>query len=146
MKQNTIITIIVILLVGVVSFFGGMKYQQSQRNANFRQFGFGNGQLMKGNGQFGGAMIKSGFRPVAGEIISVDDNSVTIKLPDGSSKIVILSSKTEINTATKGDKSQLKVGEQIAAFGSENSDGSVTAQNIQLNPNLKIMPEQPTQK
>lgn len=36
-------------------------------------------------------------------------------------------------TAT-GSASDITVGQNVVAFGSANSDGSVTAQNIQLNP------------
>lgn len=58
-------------------------------------------------------------------------------MQDGSSKIVLFSDKTEINKAAEATKEDLKVGEKVAVFGTENSDGSVTAQNIQLNPQLR---------
>ncbi len=76
-------------------------------------------------------------RPISGEILSSDDKSITVKLQDGSSKIVLLSDKTQINKATSVTKLDLKSGEKVAVFGSENSDGSVTAQNIQLNPQFR---------
>ncbi len=77
---------------------------------------------------------------VLGEITSVDDKSITVKNQDGSSKIVILSDKTEINKASEAAKTDLKIGEKVSAFGTTNSDGSVTAQNIQLNPITRITP------
>jgi len=127
MKNTTIITIVLVLLVGSASFFAGMKYQQSKspRFANFQ----GNR-----NGQFQQRATGGGARPVRGEILSQDDESITVKLADGSSKIVILSTTTSINKAAEGSKDDLKVGEQVYLFGSENSDGSITAQNIQINP------------
>ena len=53
---------------------------------------------------------------------------------DGSSKIILLSDKTTINKATAGSKEDLKTGVKIAAFGTENPDGSVSASNVQINP------------
>jgi len=44
-----------------------------------------------------------------------------------------------VNKAEKARKTDLKKGDQAAIFGSENSDGSVTAQNIQLNPQFRMM-------
>jgi ribosomal protein S1 len=79
-----------------------------------------------------------GLRPVSGEIISQDDKSITVKLQDGSSRIVILSDQTEINKTSEGSKEDLKTGERITTFGTENSDGSVTAQNVQLNPQIRV--------
>jgi hypothetical protein len=74
---------------------------------------------------------------VNGEIIAADEKSITVKLQDGSSKIVLLSDKTEINKTASTTKEDLKVGEKVAAFGTENSDGSVTAQSVQLNPRFR---------
>ncbi|MCL5784682.1 MAG: DUF5666 domain-containing protein [Patescibacteria group bacterium] len=127
------VIIIAALVMGVGGFFAGMKYQQSKspagRFANFQGARNSNFQ------QRGANMIsRQGFRPVNGEIISSDDKSITVKLSDGSSKIVLLSDQTSINKSSAGTKSDLKNGEKVAVFGSDNSDGSVTAQNIQLNP------------
>ena len=81
------------------------------------------------------------FRPINGEIISSDDKSITVKLSDGSSKIVVLGTSTVINKADQATKDDLKVGEKAAVFGTENSDGSITAQNIQLNPTFRGIPQ-----
>ncbi len=129
MKNNLISTIVIVVLVGAVGFFGGMKYQESKLPQGRFAFGQRNGQTQNG--------ARQGLRPVSGEIISVDDKSITVKLKDGSSKIVILSDKTVINKTSQATKTDLKKGEQVAAFGTENSDGSLTAQNVQLNPMLR---------
>lgn len=134
MKNNNILIIIVVaILMAGSGFFAGMKYQQSKQPAFTRQF---NGQfdIRQGtrNGQSQGN--RQSFRPVNGEIISADEKSITVKMQDGGSRIVLFSEKTEINKAESGTKEDLKVGETVAVFGTENSDGSVTAQNIQLNP------------
>jgi hypothetical protein len=143
MKNKTVQAAIAIVTVGCLSFYGGMKYQQTKRPSFTNSFANGQqgrndgrnmtgaGQQFQGNGNRGDMM---GFRPVSGEIISADKNSVTVKLDDGSSKIIIISDTTTINKASQATKDELVTGEKIAVFGQQNSDGSVTANTIQMNP------------
>ena len=135
MKKNLIITIAVALAVGGVCFFAGMKYQQSKQRAFSSQLFPGAGQMA---GRQGIGAPRQGFKAVNGEIIGSDEKSITVKLQDGSSKIVIVSESTQINKAEQAGKEDLKVGEKVAVFGQENSDGSVTAQNIQISPLMQI--------
>ncbi len=128
-----IIIIVAILIVGAGMFYGGMKYQENKSFQPGGQF-LGRQGMRNGNGFPGGGLNRNGFRPISGEIITSDNTSVTVKLADGSSKIVLLTDKTSINKAATASASDLKAGETIAVFGAENTDGSVTAQNIQLNP------------
>lgn len=122
MKKNAIAMVLVAILVGGgLGFFGGMQYQKSQRPAfNTR-----------GSARGGSAFGRGG---VNGDILSIDKNTMTVKLQDGSSKIVVLSSTTTINKAAEGSVSDLSVGTRVAAFGTSNSDGSITASNVQVNP------------
>lgn len=133
MKDSKLMALVsvLIVLIGGGSFFAGMKYQQSKGPR------FGNSQGIRG-GQL--QQRSQGFRPVNGEIISVDEKSITVKLTDNSSKIILLTDTTAISKSTERTKDDLKVGEMIAAFGTENSDGSITAQNIQLNPTFRGLP------
>jgi hypothetical protein len=134
---------IIVVIVAAAGFFGGMEYQKrktpTQMFTNAGQRG-ANGQ----RGQFIQRGNMQGVRPVSGEIISQDENSITVKSEDGSSKIVILSETTTINKASQGTKEDLKTGEKVAIFGKENSDGSVTAQNVQLNPQQRMIFNGPT--
>lgn len=126
--------------------------------------GFGGGYLLRGNqiskvrpnfaGQFqgrgnlpGGNMMPGqgrGGGMVQGEIISLDDKTITVKLADGSSKIIILGDSTSYSEETSISKDVLKVGVKVGIFGTTNSDGSVTAQSVQLNPVLRMLPAQPS--
>lgn len=137
MNKSLIITILAGVAMAGIGFFAGAKYQQSQRVQFSGQFG--NGQMMlRSNGQQNGNRSFSGLRPVSGEIISADNQSITVKLQDGSSKIVILGDSTKINKASEASRADLKTGEQVSVFGTENTDGSVTAQNIQMGMMLRI--------
>jgi hypothetical protein len=108
-----------------------MKYQQVKQRNITRQF------FNQMGGKQGTGTSRLGFRLVNGEIIAADEKSITVKLQDSSSKIVIVSENTQINKAEQASKNDLKIGEKVAVFGQENYDGSVTAQNIQTNPLLR---------
>jgi hypothetical protein len=73
-----------------------------------------------------------GGGPVSGEIISVDENSITVKMEDASSKIVLLSKDTLINKSSVGSLENLIKGENVMVIGKTNSDGSVSAQTISI--------------
>ncbi len=133
MNKTIIIAIVAALALGVGGFFGGMQYQKSQttirfaQNAGVRPTGQ-SGQFYR---RFGG---QTGENVVRGQVVSTDSNSITVKLPDGSSKIIIVGSSTTFMKSTSGSLSDLKTGDTIITFGTQNSDGSVTAQNVQINP------------
>lgn len=133
MKQSNYVVIAALLiLVGAGSFYGGMKYQQSKQpsRADF--------QAMRGMRQgIPGVPRQTGTEVVRGEIISQDEGSITVKLLDDSSKIVLISENTEINKATEATIDDLTTGEQAMVLGETNSDGSVSAIQIQLNFRLR---------
>ncbi|MDP2704616.1 MAG: DUF5666 domain-containing protein [bacterium] len=155
MNKLIVIVIAVAVVVGGGAFFGGMKYAESKSPASrFSQADFQNLQNLSPEErqqrlQELGANAGAGFRGgtgggqrggggfTTGEIISKDDKSVTVKLQNGGSKIVFLSDSTEITKSTSGSINDLEVGKNISVNGTANSDGSVTAQSIQLRPNLQ---------
>jgi len=132
--KNILVTVLIAIIVGAGGFFGGMKYQQSKQSTFTRQFG--NRQGFNGTPGQGQNRMRQGGQ-VVGEIIAQDDKSITVKLSDNSSKIVLISATTTIGKMTAGSKIDLKVGERVGVFGTNNTDGSVTAQNIQLNPMVR---------
>lgn len=130
MKTNQIIlAVIIAVLVGAAGFFGGMQYQKSQRG-NMAQFGGAGRFARNGGGQ------NANMQPVRGQIISADSNSITVKMQNGSSKIVLLNGSTAITQSASATASDLQVGKQVLVLGTSNSDGSVTASNVSLNPTV----------
>ncbi|OIO13046.1 hypothetical protein COV53_04415 [Candidatus Gottesmanbacteria bacterium CG11_big_fil_rev_8_21_14_0_20_37_11] len=137
MKNNFFVIGLVSVLVGIGGFLGGMKYQESKTPvSNFnRQFQGGSGQEGRQGGQNTQGRLGGNFgRPITGDIISLDNESITVKLQDNSSKIVLLPDSTTISKTDQGSIADLKTGMKVEVFGKDNSDGSITAQNIQINP------------
>lgn len=127
MKNPIVISVVVAVIFGAAGFFGGMKYQSNQTVS----------QTSRGNGQFTGRGLggnRNGSQAISGDIINTDNNSTTIKLQDGSSKIILIGSSTVINKTATGSASDLSAGTRVVIFGTANSDGSVTASNINVNP------------
>lgn len=69
---------------------------------------------------------------LGGEIIDQDDKSITVKLPDGGSRIIFVSDSTQINQSAPATRDDLTKGTQLFVTGSENPDGSVNATRIQV--------------
>lgn len=127
--MNKTVCIVAVVAIGV-SFYGGMKYGISQaavaRAAQRQAGGFGGGR--------GGGFGNGGGAPVAGEIVDKSDKGFTVKLRDGGSKIVFTSDTTTIMKSVSGTADDLKIGQTVVVMGATNSDGSVTAQSVQLRP------------
>lgn len=124
--KNIVIVAVLLVIVGAGSFFVGSKFFPNLFGASAAT----NGRNGRG-GQFA-QRFGANSRPVSGQIISADASSFTVKLRDGSSKIVLLSDSSQINKAVSATKDDIKTGENVLVIGQTNSDGSVTAQSIQL--------------
>lgn len=130
-KKNT--KIIISLLIAIIFFAGGVAYGKTS---------FKRG--MMGGAQFGAARIglngqsaQRGIRggnAVSGEVLSKDATSVTVKLANGGSKIILTASSTAVLKTSQGSIDDLATGAFITVIGTQNADGSVTAQSIQLRP------------
>jgi hypothetical protein len=132
--MNKILLAVIGIIITTSAFYGGMKYDQNQtavaRTAARAQCGGGVG-VAGGRGLRGGG-VSEGF--ASGEVIAKDDKSITIKLRDGGSKIIFLSGSTEVTKSAQGSAQDISIGTQISTNGTANSDGSVTAQMIQIRP------------
>jgi hypothetical protein len=139
MKNMKPVIPVILILIGLgVGFFGGFEYRTYQLNKARVGFTGANGGFQRFNGALGarGNNQNGGFRggAINGSILSMDSNSITVKLNDGSTKIVVLSGSTTYSNTTSALVTDLKTGINVAVFGTPNSDGSVTATIVQLNP------------
>ncbi len=126
-----------VVLLGA-GFGGGYVFAKSQSpRGAFGTFSV-NGQTVQfagGTGARGGTFrtgANGGF--TTGEILTKDANGITIKMQDGSTKIVLVGTSAQIMKQTTGTLSDLIVGQNVMVTGSSNSDGSITAQTVSLRP------------
>jgi len=141
-QRSLIIAVAACLVVGAGAFAGGMAYGRSGSTAagarlaaNGAAFDRGNGQGFTRNGaagsRTGGRMFGGN---VVGEILKIDSQSLTVKLPDGGSRLVFLTDKTTVLKTEAAAITDLTQGTTVRVMGSANQDGSVMAQNIQIVP------------
>ena len=131
-----------VLIAGGLGFYGGVTYKKQQplmgneRGSGFTGTGAPGPRGGRGNNANGGAgrLSTNGGGFHAGEIVSKDAAGLTLKLMDGGSKIVIFTSSTHIGKMSDGTIDDLKTGTNVMVNGIVNTDGSVTATNIQLRP------------
>ena len=123
--------IVILLIVGGGAFYGGMLYGKGQGTSatSAARAAFAGRGARAGTGLAG-----AGF--ITGTIISNDGSSITLQLPSttGGSKIVLYSPTTQISKMASGTAIDLSVGASVSVTGTTNSDGSVTAQSIQIRP------------
>lgn len=132
MKNKMLIGFIVTLaVVGTGFFYGGMQYGKSQAASAVSQV-----RQQRGGGQGGqfNRAVRAGANFINGDIIAADNTSITVQDQNGGSKIIFLSGSTQISKFAAGSVSDLTVGQAVSANGTTNSDGSITAQMIQLRP------------
>lgn len=115
MRNLIIVGVLAAVIFGAGGFFAGRQFQQKPIVPMRR---FNNNQ--NGNGAV-----------VRGEILNMGDHNLTVKLPDGSSKLVLISGSTAILETVTASQSALQTGKQVTVLGNNNPDGSVTATNVQ---------------
>lgn len=133
-NKNITIGIISVVLI-IAAFFVGKSYGASHAAATapttgggFNRTGMTGGA---GGGRGGGTM---------GQVVSMDVTSITVSTPGGGSKIILYSPTTTVAKSTQGTIKDITVGSIITANGPANTDGSITANAIQIRPTGSLMP------
>jgi hypothetical protein len=122
LTQHTLVAALIGLIIGGAVGFEASQFMPSMRTQRAGQFQQG----------MGGRMMRGGF--TAGEILTKDATSLTVKGPDGSTKIVLYSPSTTVSKSAAGTIDDVAVGTNVVVTGKVNSDQSVTAENIQIRP------------
>lgn len=132
-SKQLIIFMLIVIAVGVSCFYVGTKFS----NGNKKQFPNGqsrfNGQI---NGINPGQAKNKLSAMIGGEIVKKDEQSITVKLMDGGSKTVYFATSTQVAKSVDGTLADLSAGINVMISGKTSPDGSVSAQYIQIRPNM----------
>jgi len=124
------------IIIAVVFFYGGYAYGNGRATNKVGTFAYTNGMNAGTNGGAvrvrGGSVFSGGG--ISGEILSKDDQSLTVKLGSGGSRIVFLGASTAITKSVVGTTDDLFAGLNVMVGGTQNSDGSLTATSVQIRP------------
>jgi hypothetical protein len=119
MNQERILWVVAVLLVGAAAFFGGRQMgvvagQESRTAAAagfFAQRGGGQGGQGGGRGQ-----------GLSGTVASIDGNTVSLTMNDGSTVKVSLAADGVVRHQVDGTLADVKVGERVVAIGTQSGD------------------------
>ncbi len=137
-SKLTAIVIIVAVVFAGAGFYGGIMYQKSKTPSFALRTAGGAGFAGRRTGANGASFLN-------GQVMSINGSTMTVKLMNGGSQIVILAPSTAYRKAVDGAASDLSVGNNVIVTGSANSDGSITAQGVQIRSASSTPPGMPGQ-
>jgi hypothetical protein len=128
--KNNYVTIVVAIACAVIFFFIGMAYGKGG-TTTAATAGARGAFSSSTRGGFGGrAGAGGGF--VTGQIVSVSNGTIVVQMPNGNSANVFFSSSTQVIKPQVAPVSTLTPGTMVMIGGTTNTDGSVSAQTIQI--------------
>jgi len=131
-KFLPVVIIGIAIIFALAGFAAGIEYQKRKllsKSSNTQNFPGGNGNQASINTRQRGG-LQGGM--AAGDVIAKNANSITLKMRDGSSRIVFFSDSTQITKQVAGTLDDVIIGSSVMIQGTSNSDGSITAQVISL--------------
>ena len=131
MKKYTVH--VVWLVIALIALGGGYYFGKANAGGN-SGVALSGGALGSSSRRFAGAGGASGGNFVTGQISAIDSSSITLQLSNGNSQVVFYSSSTPVVKPTTVSPSTLTAGIDVMINGTANSDGSLTAQTIQVRP------------
>jgi hypothetical protein len=132
MRWERIIWVVALVLVAGAGFYSGnivgTRAGEQNRAQAAQQFFGQRGGGQGGQGGFGRGGQGGG---VAGTVVGVSGNTITITTRNGQTAKVELAANGAVRKQVDGQVSDIKQGDQIVAFGSQNGD-TLQATNIQI--------------
>ena len=126
MNKTIIITAIVALGIGLGGGYAAAKVSApATTSGSNTSFARGSARGLRGGNQ-----SANGF--IAGTVAKENSESLTIDTRDGNSHLVLLTPATSVFKSVAGSLTDVTIGSTVTVSGSTNSDGSISADSIQL--------------
>ncbi len=124
----------IVTVASVLTLLGAGCSSQPQADAAQAPLPMGTGSSTSGThrGGFGMQNIPAGMKPFFGKVGSMSGSMVTLSGRNSTTTVNFISA-----TQFKGGaQAEVKTGVMIVGYGAPNSDGSIDAQNVQINPTM----------
>lgn len=130
-KNKTVIgTGVITLIIGIGIGYAGAGALARSTAPQFARGNFTAGS--PGGAMRGGSANGGGF--LSGTIVKEGQNTMTLNTRDGSSHVVFITPDTNVSKSVDGTIADVSVGSTVIISGTINSDGSVSANLIQMRP------------
>jgi hypothetical protein len=130
--KTAIWVVLAAVLFGAAGFYGGVTYQKAQTSAGFGAGG-GGGFAGRFGGGAGGGSFRNSANIATGTVIAQDAQSITVKTSGGGSKTLFISPQTQVSKQQVLTTADIKVGDEVAAFG-QAANGGIDARMVQIVP------------
>jgi hypothetical protein len=128
-KQIITSSIITTIIASSIGYYLGTHRVSTQTNIR-------SGSMMGQGGAMRGGFARGGTSGgiINGDVVSFTDTILTVKSRDGGSRVILFTGTTKVSKSVEGTRADVKDGSKVLIIGSQNSDGSVTAETVQLRP------------
>lgn len=130
-----LIGIIVLVIIAFIAFGIGMAFQRVRLSRFY--------SVRSGVGMYAGPMrgwtmgpqMMRGYRTgaLSGTITNISGNTVIVKLSNGSTKTINLSSSTQYSQVSTASQSNLQQGQNVTITGQLQQGGSLNANSLRIN-------------
>lgn len=123
-----------IMSIVVAAAFTSIGYKLGSRSNG--SFGPMNGQFQGRGGMMSGQgrMGMRGNGNVAGTVINQDTSTITLSLPQGGSRTVLITPTTTVLKTAPGSITDIQKDSFVMVSGTANADGSISATTLSLRP------------
>lgn len=119
-KKIILVAIIALIIGGGLGYFGKALVSNHHKTTGL----YHKGRML--------ANKKKKSKGATGTVVSDSNNTVTIKLNNGSTEIVYLNSNTSYSKITPASSSNITTGTKITALGTKNTNGSLNAKTVHI--------------